>query len=450
MPPVCTVAARLGAGLAIAVFWVAALASCSPAPLSGPRARDGRVLMAEPRAVHVRPLDAHELAGGNTKPSPLNPPMAEVQSTSKEREMAKRHSKPSTKTNSNTNTDANTKERPAAEPENDFGDPLPLKWEIKDIPLGQLEIDEQHFEREVKQAEVEAMAESLKELGGVIHPLTVRPIMGKPGHFGIISGRERFEAAQLIGLETLSCRVLEDCSNEQARKISIHENLKRSSVSPKSRKEAIAELVELTKAELLRQGPELEPSVVPGGKRGPKPTLEATAKKVAAAKAGVTTRFVQIAVKDSKRLSPKAAASSAAGEMDATDTKHTSSPTGRAPVTDDVAQRFARIAGKAARFRRDIDIFVESIADGGTDVLANVDLNDVGLLFSLVPSWKRLMASIPKDLKRKAKEEPVTAPTSPAAEASVASASDQPTAPATTFSQLLLSPLPPKAPASAT
>jgi Predicted transcriptional regulators len=359
--------------------------------------------------------------------------------------MIEKPNESSTTPTNNTNDNANTKERPAAEPENDFGDRLPIKWEIENIPLDQLEIDEQHFEREVKQAEIEVMAESMRELGGVIHPLTVRPIMGKPGHFGIISGRERFQAAQLIGLKTLSCRVHEDCSDEQARKISIHENLTRSSLTPDERNRGLAELVKIHEAEQLQQRKELGPTAAPSKKRG-RPINAAVRK--AAAEAKVSTRTVQIAVKADRERTRKTMAGSTAAEMDTT--KTVTSPATKDPAGDNAEQGFKRIARKADHFRVEIDTFLKSIGDSAPDVLANVDLHDVALLFLLVPVWKTLFTRIPKDLRLKAKRELVVAHTPPTAEVSTPKASDQPTAPATSFSQLLLGPLPAEAPGEAT
>jgi ParB family chromosome partitioning protein len=165
--------------------------------------------------------------------------------------MSRRPKQPTTtRTIKNVKAKANNREKAEAKPEKDPEDRLPLKWKIKNIPLDKLEIDEQHFERKVDPTDVEKMAESIKELGGVIHPLTVRPIPKKPGRFAIISGRDRSEAAKLIGRKKLSCRILEDCSDDRARMISIYENVIRSSVSATEKKQGLAELVGLIRTDL--------------------------------------------------------------------------------------------------------------------------------------------------------------------------------------------------------
>ncbi len=282
--------------------------------------------------------------------------------------------------------------------------------------------------------------------GGVIHPLTVRPIPKKPGRFAIISGRDRSEAAKLIGRKKLSCRIVENCSDDQARMISIYENVTRSSVSATEKKQGLAELVVLTKADLRLHPEELEPSGVPSGKPGPKPTLDATAVKIAAEKAGVSKRYVQMAVKEAKENTSEPVAQGAVGEREPKATEQPSGTHAEEPVKDNAEQRFTKIAGEADRFRKHIDTFLKSIADGGPDVLAKVDLDHVFLIFLLVPVWKRLFLRIPKDLRLKAIRKRGSMP--PAAGASRPESSDRSAAAAPTSDQRLLNPVVPENPAA--
>lgn len=350
--------------------------------------------------------------------------------------MAKRHSKPSTKTNSNTKSE----KRPPTEPEEDSEDQFLLRARTEDIELSKLKIDKQHFKRAVDEAQANSIAESMKELGGVINPLTVRPILEEPGMFGIISGRERYGGALANGMEKVSCKIAEGCSDKQARKISIHENLKRSTLTPDERERGLAELVEIHEAEQLQQRKELGPTAAPSKKRG-RPINAAVRK--AAAEAKVSTRTVQIAVKATKERTRKTTATSAVGEPDITDTVQPTSLSDEEHLEEDVGPRLAKLARKLDRIRAyDIDPLLASMVATKTPVLANVEPKDAALLVQFVQSWRKLVAVIAPELGDKLK--PAPAPASPAAETSTPKSSDAVTVPAAVADQLRLGPLPPE------
>lgn len=77
--------------------------------------------------------------------------------------------------------------------------------------------------------DLQELAESIKNLGGLLQPIVVRPIA--QDRYEIIAGERRWRAAQLAGMTTVSCLVSE-YSDEQALQAAIVENINRSDLNP--------------------------------------------------------------------------------------------------------------------------------------------------------------------------------------------------------------------------
>lgn len=75
--------------------------------------------------------------------------------------------------------------------------------------------------REIKQEDIESLAESIIRLGGLIHPIVVRE-----GCI-LISGETRLEAHKFAGLDQIEYKNWEDLSEFEALAIEIEENIKR-------------------------------------------------------------------------------------------------------------------------------------------------------------------------------------------------------------------------------
>ncbi len=86
-------------------------------------------------------------------------------------------------------------------------DTSPLR-EAKLIDIGRIEPDPNQPRKTFLTKTIECLAESIRELGGIIDPLTVE-YDEQGDHFRIISGERRYRAAKMVGLERLPCIVKE-------------------------------------------------------------------------------------------------------------------------------------------------------------------------------------------------------------------------------------------------
>jgi len=95
----------------------------------------------------------------------------------------------------------------------------------------------QHFDPE----KLQELADSIKTTGGLLQPIVVRP--GKDKTFEIIAGERRWRAAQLAGLDDVSCLVCE-YSDDQALQAAIIENISRTDLNPIEEAQAYQRLID--------------------------------------------------------------------------------------------------------------------------------------------------------------------------------------------------------------
>ncbi len=81
-----------------------------------------------------------------------------------------------------------------------------------------------HFDAEA----LAELAQSIREMGGLLQPIVVRPLNGN--RYEIIAGERRWRACQQAGLSSISCLVGE-YSDEQALQAAIVENVNRSDLN---------------------------------------------------------------------------------------------------------------------------------------------------------------------------------------------------------------------------
>lgn len=108
------------------------------------------------------------------------------------------------------------------------------------LRVGQLHPAPRHLRREGSDSELELLADSLR-LHGQLTPLWVRPL--GDDKYEIIAGVRRWRAAQLAGLETLSCQVFA-ADEDQAFVLSLVENLQRQQLTPLEEAQAYQELLD--------------------------------------------------------------------------------------------------------------------------------------------------------------------------------------------------------------
>jgi ParB family chromosome partitioning protein len=82
-----------------------------------------------------------------------------------------------------------------------------------------------HFDPE----QLQDLAQTIQSTGGLLQPIVVRPL--SDGRFEIVAGERRWRAAQIAGLNEVSCLV-SHYTDEQALQASIIENINRADLNP--------------------------------------------------------------------------------------------------------------------------------------------------------------------------------------------------------------------------
>jgi ParB family chromosome partitioning protein len=99
--------------------------------------------------------------------------------------------------------------------------------------VGTKEIELKHikplFPREVDEGELEELAKSVEAVGGVVHPVVVRPSK-EEGFYDLICGYRRYLALRKLGLTVVEAVVVE-CDDREAFQLSLIENLQRVDLS---------------------------------------------------------------------------------------------------------------------------------------------------------------------------------------------------------------------------
>ena len=89
---------------------------------------------------------------------------------------------------------------------------------------------------------LESLAESIRELGEIIDPITVEYIE-KEDFFRIISGERRYRAARLVGLERLPC-IIKEVDEKRRLLFQLIANLQREDITPLEESVGIRSLIE--------------------------------------------------------------------------------------------------------------------------------------------------------------------------------------------------------------
>lgn len=95
----------------------------------------------------------------------------------------------------------------------------------------------QHFDQE----KLQELADSIKSMGGLLQPVVARPLAN--GRYEIVAGERRWRAAQLAGLDEISCLVC-PYTDEQALQASIVENISRADLNPIEEAQAYQRLID--------------------------------------------------------------------------------------------------------------------------------------------------------------------------------------------------------------
>ncbi len=98
-----------------------------------------------------------------------------------------------------------------------------------DLKLNRIFPSEMNYRKKIDKTGLEELTESIRQKG-VLQPIIVRPIKGN-GHYEIIAGHRRYQAATAAGLTTIPA-IIEEFDDEAALEVAMTENSQREDVNP--------------------------------------------------------------------------------------------------------------------------------------------------------------------------------------------------------------------------
>lgn len=119
---------------------------------------------------------------------------------------------------------------------------------IKQIPLSQIGANPDQPRKTFKQAELDELAASIKEKG-VLQPILLRSVQGRPYNYEIVAGERRFRASKLAGLNEIPA-VVKKLDDDNAMEIALIENVQRENLDPIEEAAAYKNLMEKCNYEL--------------------------------------------------------------------------------------------------------------------------------------------------------------------------------------------------------
>jgi len=116
-----------------------------------------------------------------------------------------------------------------------------LKPTLMQLSVDQLARGKYQPRKHFDEDQLKELAESIKTTGGLLQPIVARPL-GK-NSYEIVAGERRWRAAQLAGINEVSCLV-SYYTDEQTLQASIIENISRSDLNPIEEAEAYQRLID--------------------------------------------------------------------------------------------------------------------------------------------------------------------------------------------------------------
>lgn len=110
------------------------------------------------------------------------------------------------------------------------------------IDIKRIQPDPNQPRKTFNQETIESLAESIKELGGIIDPLTVEYVEDDD-FFRIISGERRYRAAGMVSLRMLPC-IIKEVDNEKRFLLQFIANLQREDITPLEEAAGIRHIIE--------------------------------------------------------------------------------------------------------------------------------------------------------------------------------------------------------------
>ncbi len=113
---------------------------------------------------------------------------------------------------------------------------------VKQIPLVQIGANPDQPRKTFSDSELAELAASIREKG-VLQPILLRAVQGRPYLYEIVAGERRFRASKLAGLNEIPALV-KSLTNENAMEIALIENVQRENLNPIEEAAAYKNLME--------------------------------------------------------------------------------------------------------------------------------------------------------------------------------------------------------------
>ena len=125
---------------------------------------------------------------------------------------------------------------------------------LREVPLDHIRPNPRQPRQRMDPEELAALSESIRE-HGLLQPLVVTGVPGEDGHYLLIAGERRWQAARMAGLERVPALVREAVP-EQMLALALVENIQRSDLNPLEEAAAFRQLIDefgLTQEEVARR-----------------------------------------------------------------------------------------------------------------------------------------------------------------------------------------------------
>lgn len=113
---------------------------------------------------------------------------------------------------------------------------------VKHIPLAQIGANPDQPRKIFTEEELQELAASIKEKG-VLQPILLRAVMGRPYMYEIVAGERRYRASKLAGLNEIPA-LIKTLTDENAMEIALIENVQRENLNPIEEAAAYKNLME--------------------------------------------------------------------------------------------------------------------------------------------------------------------------------------------------------------
>lgn len=113
---------------------------------------------------------------------------------------------------------------------------------VKQIPLVQIGANPDQPRKNFSEKELEELSASIKEKG-VLQPILLRAVAGKPYMYEIVAGERRFRASKMAGLTEIPALV-KTINDENAMEIALIENVQRENLNPIEEADAYENLMD--------------------------------------------------------------------------------------------------------------------------------------------------------------------------------------------------------------